>query len=107
MLGLVNEGTRILSEGVAQRAADIDIVYINGYGFPIWRGGPMHYANSIGLDKIVDRLDYYFDKTQSDVFRASEFLRNLANNGQKLGNAPELGDRETKKSFNVVNAGDL
>tara|TARA_B000000437_G_scaffold40036_1_gene27569 strand:- start:36 stop:2183 length:2148 start_codon:yes stop_codon:yes gene_type:complete len=107
MLGLVNEGTRILSEGVAQRAADIDIVYINGYGFPIWRGGPMHYANSMGLDKIVDRLDYYFEKTQSDVFRASEFLRNLANNGQKLGNAPELGDREPKKSFNVVNAGDL
>ena len=67
----------------------------------------MHYANSMGLDKIVDRLDYYFEKTQSDVFRASEFLRNLANNGQKLGNAPELGDREPKKSFNVVNAGDL
>ena len=86
---------------------DIDIVYINGYGFPIWRGGPMHYANSMGLDKIVDRLDYYFEKTQSDVFRASEFLRNLANNGQKLGNAPELVDREPKKSFNVVNAGDL
>ena len=104
MLGLVNEGTRILSEGVAQRAADIDIVYINGYGFPIWRGGPMHYANSMGLDKIVDRLDYYFEKTQSDVFRAYEFLRNLAYNGQKLGNAPELGDREPKKSFNVVNA---
>jgi len=107
MLGLVNEGTRILSEGVAQGAADIDIVYINGYGFPIWRGGPMHYANSMGLDKIVHRLDYYFEKTQSDVFKASEFLRNLANNGQKLGNAPELGDREPKKSFNVVNAGDL
>ena len=46
ILALINEGADILSEGVAQRAADIDVVYINGYGFPIWRGGPMHYANA-------------------------------------------------------------
>jgi 3-hydroxyacyl-CoA dehydrogenase len=39
---------RYLSEGVAQRAADIDVVYINGYGFPVWRGGPMHHANAMG-----------------------------------------------------------
>ena len=42
ILALINEGADILSEGVSQRAADIDVVYINGYGFPIWRGGPMH-----------------------------------------------------------------
>ena len=48
ILALINEGADILSEGVAQRAADIDVVYINGYGFPIWRGGPMHYANAMG-----------------------------------------------------------
>ena len=46
ILGLVNEGAKILEEGVAQRSSDMDIVYINGYGFPIWRGGPMFYANS-------------------------------------------------------------
>ena len=58
-------------------------------------------------EKIIINITNYFEKTQSDVFRASEFLRNLANNGQKLGNAPELVDREPKKSFNIVNAGDL
>ena len=50
---LINEGAKVLEEGIALRALDIDIVYINGYGFPVWRGGPMHYANSIGLDKVL------------------------------------------------------
>ena len=54
ILALINEGADILSEGVAQRAADIDVVYINGYGFPIWRGGPMHHANAMGIDKVVE-----------------------------------------------------
>ena len=54
ILALINEGANILSEGVAQRAVDIDVVYINGYGFPIWRGGPMHYANAMGLDVVVE-----------------------------------------------------
>ena len=49
---LVLEGARILDEGVAQRASDIDVVYVNGYGFPRWRGGPMHYAKTVGLDTI-------------------------------------------------------
>ena len=56
ILALINEGADILSEGVAQRAADIDVVYINGYGFPIWRGGPMHHANAMGLDKVIEKL---------------------------------------------------
>ena len=54
ILALINEGANILSEGVAQRAVDIDVVYINGYGFPIWRGGPMHHANAMGLDVVVE-----------------------------------------------------
>src|SRR5207245_1815091 len=49
MYALVNEGARILDEGRALRASDIDLVYINGYGFPSYRGGPMHYADDIGL----------------------------------------------------------
>ena len=48
---LVNEGARILEEGIALRAVDIDIVYLTGYGFPAWRGGPMFYADTIGLEK--------------------------------------------------------
>ena len=47
---LVNEGARILEEGIALRAVDIDIVYLNGYGFPAWRGGPMFYADTVGLE---------------------------------------------------------
>ena len=46
---LVEEGRKILDEGIAQRAGDIDIVYVYGYGFPAWRGGPMHYGDTAGL----------------------------------------------------------
>ena len=54
---LVNEGARLLEEGVAQRPGDIDMVWLNGYGFPAWRGGPMFYADEIGLKTVRDRLD--------------------------------------------------
>ncbi len=53
---LINEGAKILEEGFALRAGDIDIVYLNGYGFPAWRGGPMWYADTIGLQKVYDRV---------------------------------------------------
>ena len=50
---LVNEGAKILEEGIAQRASDIDMVYLTGYGFPLWRGGPMLYADTVGLFNVV------------------------------------------------------
>ena len=50
IFALVNEGARLLGEGIALRAADIDVVYLNGYAFPAWRGGPMFYADTVGLD---------------------------------------------------------
>jgi 3-hydroxyacyl-CoA dehydrogenase len=53
---LVNEGARILEEGIAARASDIDIVYLTGYGFPVWRGGPMFYADRIGLYEVARRM---------------------------------------------------
>ena len=53
MLALANEGAKILEEGIAQRAGDIDIVYLTGYGFPVYRGGPMFYADSLGLYNVV------------------------------------------------------
>ena len=52
MYALVNEGAKILEEGIALRASDIDIVYLYGYGFPRYRGGPMFYADTVGLDKV-------------------------------------------------------
>jgi 3-hydroxyacyl-CoA dehydrogenase len=53
---LINEGARLLEEGIALRASDIDVVYLNGYGFPSWRGGPMLYADTVGPRRVVERL---------------------------------------------------
>ena len=53
---LVNEGARILEDGIAQRSSDIDIVYLNGYGFPAYRGGPMFYADQVGLIEVARSL---------------------------------------------------
>ena len=100
-LALINEGADILSEGVAQRAADIDVVYINGYGFPIWRGGPMHHANAIGLDKVLEKLNKYKEITGNDAYNPSELLIKLAKNGEKLGEAPKKEDRKEKLDFEM------
>ena len=99
ILALINEGADILSEGVAQRAADIDVVYINGYGFPIWRGGPMHHANAMGLDVVVDKLKKYHEITGNDAYKPSELLIKLAQSGEKLNVAPSGDDRKEKLNF--------
>ena len=101
ILALINEGADILSEGVAQRAADIDVVYINGYGFPIWRGGPMHHANAMGLDVVIEKLNKYREITGNDVYKPSEMLLRLAENGEKLGEAPQKADRKDKLDFEM------
>ena len=101
ILALINEGADILSEGVAQRAADIDVVYINGYGFPIWRGGPMHHANAMGIDKVVEKLNKYREITGNDVYKPSEMLVTLAESGAKLGEAPQKEDRKDKLGFEM------
>ncbi len=101
ILALINEGSDILSEGVAQRAADIDVVYINGYGFPIWRGGPMHHANAMGLDVVIEKLNKYREITGNDVYKPSEMLLKLAENGEKLGEAPQKADRKDKLDFEM------
>ncbi|MGW6397673.1 3-hydroxyacyl-CoA dehydrogenase NAD-binding domain-containing protein [Streptomyces sp. NPDC055134] len=56
VLALVNEGAQILEDKIAQRASDIDVVYVSGYGFPAWRGGPMHYAETLGLDVTLKKI---------------------------------------------------
>ena len=80
ILALVNEGAQILSEGVAQRSGDMDIVYINGYGFPIWRGGPMCYANMLGLDEVTKRIGE-FAKSDEPFWKISPLLTKLAAEG--------------------------
>jgi 3-hydroxyacyl-CoA dehydrogenase len=101
ILALINEGSDILSEGVAQRAADIDVVYINGYGFPVWRGGPMHHANAMGIDVVIEKLEKYRELTGNDVYKPSEMLVKLANDNQKLGEAPKKEDRKEKLDFEM------
>ncbi len=55
-MALVNEAAHILEEGIAQRASDIDVVYLTGYGFPVWRGGPMCYADEVGVYGVAQRM---------------------------------------------------
>jgi 3-hydroxyacyl-CoA dehydrogenase len=80
---MVNEGAKILEEGMAQRASDIDVVWIYGYGWPVYRGGPMHWADSEGLDKIVAGLRNQEARTGSD-FSFSNLLLDKAEKGDKF-----------------------
>ena len=98
ILGLVNEGAKILEEGVAQRSSDMDIVYINGYGFPIWRGGPMFYANSIGLDKVLEKINKFAEKDEN-FWKPADLLVALANDGGKFADAPTDDLKKEKLAF--------
>jgi 3-hydroxyacyl-CoA dehydrogenase len=80
---MINEGAKILEERIAQRASDIDIVWINGYGWPAYRGGPMYYADQIGARQILDRLDAYRDQLGSDLV-ISPLLEKLAASGGRF-----------------------
>jgi 3-hydroxyacyl-CoA dehydrogenase len=75
---MINEGTRVLEEGIAARASDIDIVWVYGYGFPVAKGGPMYWAEMEGLAKIVERLEHWHGKTGKAVFEPSSLLKALA-----------------------------
>lgn len=77
---LVNEGARLLGEGIAQRASDLDVIYVTGFGFPLWRGGPMWYATTIGLDKVYDRI-VEFEKAHGARWSPAPLLRQLAQEG--------------------------
>ncbi|MCZ4290682.1 3-hydroxyacyl-CoA dehydrogenase NAD-binding domain-containing protein [Hoeflea alexandrii] len=84
---MINEGARILEEGIALRPSDIDIVWINGYAFPIGKGGPMFWAEQAGLAHIVERLEYWHGKTGNPVFEPAELLRKAAKTGLSLASA--------------------
>ena len=78
---LVNEGARILEEGYAQRAVDIDIIYINGYGFPAYRGGPMRHADTVGLQKVYERIRE-FHQEHGELWAPAPLLQRLAEAGK-------------------------
>jgi len=83
LYGLINEGARVLEEGFAARASDIDVIYVNGYGFPGWRGGPMFYADSVGLKRVVETITS-FEHEFGTRWRVSPLLRQLAESGKNF-----------------------
>ena len=93
IFALVNEGAKILEEGIAQRASDIDVVYLTGYGFPPWRGGPMHYADSLGLYNVVQSMRRLAKNPHGDpaAWAPAPLLAKLAAEGKSFsasGSAP-------------------
>ena len=81
IFALVNEGARLLEEGVALRAVDLDIVYLNGYGFPAWRGGPMFYADTVGLQTVLSRVEEFAERHGSSLWSPAPLLKELAESG--------------------------
>ena len=84
VLALANEGAAIVREGIAARPSDVDIVYLNGYGFPTWRGGPMFYADTLGLDTTIAKLRALRELTGDDCWEPDSLLLQLAEKGQSL-----------------------
>ncbi|MFC5462886.1 3-hydroxyacyl-CoA dehydrogenase NAD-binding domain-containing protein [Massilia niabensis] len=79
---LVNEGARILEEGIALRASDIDMVYLSGYGFPLHRGGPMLYADTVGLAKVLDAIRGFAQGRHGEAWAPAPLLARLAGEGK-------------------------
>jgi 3-hydroxyacyl-CoA dehydrogenase len=86
---LVNEGARILEEGIAAKASDIDVVYFTGYGFPRFRGGPMFYADQVGLDRVLRHVREFAGNPHGDpdFWRPAPLLTHLAESGGGFGGA--------------------
>jgi 3-hydroxyacyl-CoA dehydrogenase len=82
ILALVNEGARILDEGMALRASDIDVIYLTGYGFPAWRGGPMFYADATGLANVVTRIEEFTQRHGAALWSPAPLLKRLAMEGK-------------------------
>ncbi|WP_323033563.1 3-hydroxyacyl-CoA dehydrogenase family protein [Paracoccus sp. (in: a-proteobacteria)] len=81
---MVNEGVRILDEGIAYRPSDIDLVWINGYGWPNWTGGPMFWADQVGLDRIVASLTEQAERLNAPELVPAPLLVQLAAEGRSL-----------------------
>jgi 3-hydroxyacyl-CoA dehydrogenase len=84
VFALINEGARIVEEGIALRPSDVDVVWIYGYGFPRWRGGPLAYADEIGLPYIVDQLTHYAATSGDDTLAPAPLLLRLAASGSSF-----------------------
>jgi 3-hydroxyacyl-CoA dehydrogenase len=83
---LVNEGAKIVEEGIAGKASDIDMVYLTGYGFPLWRGGPMRYADEQGLFNVVQMMKHFAGNPHDDAafWQPAPLLSKLAAEGKSF-----------------------
>ncbi|MDR6855586.1 3-hydroxyacyl-CoA dehydrogenase NAD-binding domain-containing protein [Variovorax guangxiensis] len=83
---LVNEGAHILEDGIASKSGDIDMVYLTGYGFPIWRGGPMHYANQVGLYNVAEAMKRFAKNPRDDAsfWQPAPLIRKLVAEGKQF-----------------------
>ena len=88
MLPMVNEGARILEEGIAQRAVDIDVIFVNGFGWPAWRGGPMFWADTQGAAQVRARLAHYAALTADANLAPAPLIENMAKSGGSFNAAP-------------------
>ncbi|CAN7458012.1 3-hydroxyacyl-CoA dehydrogenase NAD-binding domain-containing protein [Variovorax sp. LjRoot84] len=83
---LVNEGAHILEDGIASKSGDIDMVYLTGYGFPVWRGGPMHYANQVGLYNVAEAMKRFAKNPRDDAgfWQPAPLIQNLVAEGKQF-----------------------
>jgi 3-hydroxyacyl-CoA dehydrogenase len=78
MLQLINVGAQVLESGIAVRAADIDVVWVHGYGFPRHLGGPMFYADRLGSKRVLERIEHYRARIKSEYWRPAALIEQLA-----------------------------
>ena len=81
---LINEGLKIVEEGIAQRPSDVDVVYVYGYGFPAHRGGPMHYADATGLDRVLERICEFRERFGAENWTPAPLLEQLVKEKRSL-----------------------
>ena len=90
--GLISEGARILEDGIAARSSDIDVVWINGYGFPRHRGGPMHYADTVGLQTVYEKMCEFRDRFGAEFWDPPGLLKNLGGKDQRFSDFDKGND---------------
>jgi 3-hydroxyacyl-CoA dehydrogenase len=98
LYALVNEGAHLLEEGIAQRASDIDVVYLAGYGFPVQRGGPMFHASRVGLGQVVRRMKQFASNkhAQPEFWKPAKLIAQLAAAGKNFDDAPPAKAKASK-----------
>ena len=91
MLALVNEGAKILEEGIALRASDIDVIYVHGYSFPVYRGGPMFWADLIGLKPVLETIKGFHAAGYGDVWQPAALIERLVAEGSGFHDHDQAG----------------